>query len=130
MGSITLFFSCDDSVEPNENPILHIENGTYEFIQLTDSSEINYAIQFEYFVTGQQCKVGGYLIKWDSTHGGQMNWYMMQRLTPDVRYTITDTFKLAYELTTDPIISMQGYRIDDSQSYSELKAQFVLVPTP
>ena len=121
------FISCNDS---NDDPILYIENGFYEHVLSTDLSEINCVVQFEYFVTGQQCQVGGYSIKWDSTHGGQIDWYMMQTLTPEVKYTITDTFRFATELTTDPIISMQGYRIDDSQSYPELKAQFVLVPKP
>ena len=129
-GGIILFVSCNNSVESNDIQNLNIGNGFYENVQITDISDIKCAVQFEYFVTGQQCQVGGYSIKWDSTHGGQIDWYMMQTLTPEVKYTITDTFRFATELTTDPIISMQGYRIDDSQSYPELKAQFVLVPKP
>lgn len=83
--------SVSFSNNSNDIQALYIENGFYENVLSTDSSEINCAVQFEYFVTGQQCQVGGYSIKWDSTYGGQMFWYMMQTLTPDVRYTISDT---------------------------------------
>ena len=127
-GNVLLSVSCHDSVEPNNIQILYIENGFYDDVLFAEPSEIKCAVQFDYFITGQPCQVGGYLIRYDSTHSGTIDWYMMQTLTPEVRYAMRDTFRLSNELTTNPTVTMQGYRIGDSQSYPELKAQYVLVP--
>jgi hypothetical protein len=125
LSNVILFVSC----EPDNLARLHIENGYYADLPSTGVTGSRFAIQFEYFVTGRQCQVGGYGIKYDSS-GGVTNWYKLQTLTPNTRYTISDTFACSRTLTTNPNVTMQGYRIGDSESYPELKAQSVLPPNP
>ena len=127
--NVILFVSCHNSVEPDKVQKLLIENGFYKIVPSKDTTEIRCAVQFEYLVTKRECQIGGYAMKCDS-----MSWaldmYRMQTLVPEIRYTMTDTFRSSEELTTNPIITMQGYRIGDSQSYPELKTQYVLLPKP
>ena len=128
-GNATLFVSCHNSVDPNDIPKLYIENGFYNIVPSTEASVSKCAVQFEYFVKGQQCQVGGYAIRCDST-SWVMNWYRLKTLAPETRYTMTDTLRSTLALTTNPTVTMQGYRIGDAQSSPEIKVQYVLVRKP
>jgi hypothetical protein len=121
--SLVLFVSCEkDHVQQ-----LHIQNGRYAILPSTSGSPTRFTVEFEYFVTGEQCQVGGYAIAYDST-GGMTDWYKMQTLSPNVRYNISDTLICSATLTTRPKATMQGYKLRNSDSFPELRAECILVP--
>jgi len=111
--SIFLLTSCKYFLESDEELALVLERGHYQ--KISESPEgTKYSIEFDYFVKGVECKVGGYHIKWDEHRSGIVNWYMMKTIIPGQIYTISDTFKLSYVLTSDPIIAMTGYLYNET----------------
>jgi hypothetical protein len=120
--SLALFVSCEkDNVQQ-----LHIQNGRYAILPSGGSSSPRFAIEFEYYVTGEQCQVGGYAIAYDSSRA-MTDWYLMKTLSPNVRYSISDTFSCSGTLATHPKVWMQGYKLGRSDSYPELRAECILV---
>jgi hypothetical protein len=124
-----LLISCNKSTEPIQYLRLVIENGFYSKVESTNSNEIQYEIEFTYFVQGEECNWGGYSIEMDS-QGWALDLYKMQRLKPNEKHTWVDTFRVNNELKTNPIVKMQAYRIGSSESYDELYAEYILQPKP
>ncbi len=127
--SIILIFltNCNNLTELKENQKLIIEDGVFSKVESSSSNEIKYAIEFTYYVIGEECNWGGYSIEMDSI-GIEVNVYKMTTLKPDEKHVIIDTFKVNHELKANPIVKMQGYRIDSSESYEELYVEYVLKP--
>ncbi len=50
----------------------------------------------------------------------------MKTLIPNEKHTVVDTIKVIAELTKDPILSMQGYKIGRSEAIEALKAVYTL----
>ncbi|MCK4813894.1 MAG: hypothetical protein KAT14_08150 [Candidatus Marinimicrobia bacterium] len=82
------------------------------------------SITFDYYVTEDTCNVGGFAIRWDEHRGGQEDWYIMQKCIPGVRYTIQHTFR--QKATIAPIVMMQGYKLNDCETYPDLIARDTL----
>lgn len=127
--NIVLLSSCNNSTEPKESQRLIIENGFYDKVETTDSNDIQYAVEFTYYVKGEECNWGGYYIQMDS-QGWALDLYKMQRLEPEEKHMIADTFKVNSELKTNPIVKTQGYKIGTSESYDALKAECILKQKP
>lgn len=137
MKKVILFFSvfsislvlisCDNSTEPKVSQILVIENGFYSKVASTIPNEIKYKMEFVYYVKGEECNWGGYNIKMDSQEMA-VTLSKMKILKPDERHTVTDTIKVVAELTKDPVLSMQGYKVGSTEATEELKAEYTLKP--
>ncbi|MEW6509299.1 MAG: hypothetical protein AB1432_16330 [Bacteroidota bacterium] len=125
--SIVLLSSCNNSTEPKKSQRLIIEDGYYSKVESNTSSEILYAIEFIYYVKGEECNWGGYHIKMDSQEW-MLDLYQMQLLIPDEKHSIIDTFKVTNELKTNPVVDMQGYKVGSSESNESLKAVYTLKP--
>ena len=127
--SIILIFltSCNNSTAPKENQKLIIEDGVFSKVESSNSNEIKYAIEFMYYVKGEECNWGGYSIEMDSLSIA-VHLYKMATLKPDEKHVIVDTFKVNDELKANPIVKMQGYKIGSSKSNEELHAEYVLKP--
>ena len=104
---------------------LSIYNGHYEQI-ITNEQKINYAIEFEYRVTGGNCSIGGYSIQWNADKSVQIDWYVMQKLQAGKTYSISDTFRVDAEIIGNPLLQMQGYLDCCSEADSRLMAKFYL----
>ena len=126
-ASVFLLSSCNSSTEPKESQRLFIEDGFYSKVETTNSNDIQYKVEFVYYVKGEECNWGGYHIKMDSQEW-MLDLYKMQKLNPDEKHTIIDTFKVNSELKTNPVVDMQGYNIGSSQSNESLKAVYILKP--
>ena len=124
--SIIFLTSCNNSTAPEEEQKLIIEDGIFSKVESSDSNEIQYAIQFSYYVKGEECNWGGYHIQMDSLNW-TLNLYKMQTLIPNERYEIVDTFKVNNELKSNPIVKMQGYKIGSSEYYEDLYAEYTLI---
>lgn len=105
---IFLSTSCNFFLESNKEITLEFDRGYYQKVSETPD-KIHYSVEFDYFVKGVECKVGGFHIQWDEHRRTIVDWYMAQKLIPGQTYTISDTFKLSYVLTADPIVTMTGY---------------------
>ncbi|MEJ2053617.1 MAG: hypothetical protein P8X42_06820 [Calditrichaceae bacterium] len=126
ISSTSIFLlSCTKSTEPIQYLKLVIENGFYKRIESINPNEIQYEIEFTYYVTGEECNWGGYSIQMDS-HAWKLDLYRMQLMTPNEKYTWIDTFIVNHELLTKPIVQMQAYRIGSSELYKELYAEYIL----
>ncbi len=126
ISSISLFLlSCTKSTEPIQYLKLVIQNGFYKRVDSINPNEIQYEIEFTYYVIGEECNWGGYSIYMDS-QTWSFNLYKMQIMTPNEKYTCIDTFIVNHELITKPIVKMQAYRIGSSESYDELYAEYIL----
>ncbi|NOX64688.1 MAG: hypothetical protein GXO85_02545 [Chlorobi bacterium] len=125
--NLFLLSSCDNSTELIEEQRLIIENGYFNKVESINSDENNYAIEFTYYVKGEECNWGGYSIQMDSI-GRSLNLYSMQTLKPDEKHMIVDTIKMDFELQSNPIVKMQGYKIGSSKSYKKLYTEYILEP--
>ena len=130
---VSFISTCDNSTEPRESQTqerqrLIIESGYFNPIERADSNGSGTAIELTYYVTKEKCCVGGYGIKWDSTHSGQVSWYMMETLWPGRKRVLADTFRVRTSLTSEPTLQMQGYRLGSSESHEELRAECTLRP--
>ena len=126
ISSTSIFLlSCTKSTEPIQNLKLVIENGYYNKVESINLNEIQYEIEFTYYVIGEECNWGGYSIQMDS-QAWILDLYKMQLMTPNGKYTCIDTFVVNHELLTKPILKMQAYRIGSSESYDELYAEYIL----
>ena len=105
---IFLSTSCNFFLESDDEISLELERGYYQKVSETPD-KIYYSVEFDYFVEGIECKVGGFHIQWSENSRGIICWYMAQTLIPGQIYTISDTFKLSNALTSDPIVTMTGY---------------------
>ncbi len=105
---ISLSTSCNFLLESNDEISLELERGYYQKVS-ESSDKIHYSVEFDYFVKGVECKVGGFGIQWNENSRGIICWYMAQTLIPGQIYTISDTFKISTVLTSDPIVTMTGY---------------------
>jgi len=123
----TIIFSitCNQSTEPDQEIKLILENGLYQKIG-TSQDEIKYSIEFYYYVEGSKCKIGGYNIQWDEDHIGQVDWYVMKTIFPGHKYYISDTMSFSNPLTSDPIVTMQGYLENKTEIDSRLRSQLIL----
>ena len=125
---LLLIFSlimCKQSTEPTENIKLELNNGFFKIIS-ESPNEIKCSIEFNCQVKGSECKISGYGVKWDENRSGQIEWYIMQTIVPNHSYSISDTFKLSNVLTSDPVVTMQGYFKNSSESDPKLRDQYVL----
>jgi hypothetical protein len=122
-----VLLSCDNSTEPKEPQRLVIENGFYSKVASNTPNEIKYKMEFVYYVKGEACEWGGYNIKMDSQETA-VTLYKMKKLLPDERHTVVDTIKVIAELTKDPVLSMQGYKVGSSEATEALKAEYILKP--
>jgi ribonucleotide reductase beta subunit family protein with ferritin-like domain len=122
-----VLLSCNNSTQPKESQSLVIENGFYSKVASTIPNEIKYKLEFVYYVKGEECNWGGYNIKMDSQEMA-VTLYKMKTLKPDEKHTVADTVKVLAELTKDPVLSMQGYRIGNSKAIEALKAEYTLKP--
>ena len=125
--SIVLLSACNNSTEPKESQRLIIEDGYYNKVESNTSNEILYAIEFVYYVKGEECNWGGYHIKMDSQEW-MLDLYKMQLLIPGEKHSIIDTFKVNNELRTNPVVDMQGYKVGSSESNESLNAVYTLKP--
>ena len=128
LGLLSVSFvllSCNNSTEPKVSQILVIENGFYSKVASTIPNEIKYKMEFVYYVKGEECNWGGYNIKMDSQEMA-VTLSKMKILKPDERHTVADTIKVLAELTKDPVLSMQGYKIGSSEAIEALKAEYTL----
>jgi hypothetical protein len=123
--STSLFLTCNKITEPNAEIELILENGFYQKIAVAQN-EIKYVVEFDYSVKGNECEIGGYSIQWDDNHGGQINWYITQKIFPGTKYSILDTMNLSHILTSDPIITMHGYIENKAETDSRLKDELKL----
>ena len=112
------FLSCEKLTEPSTQKLV-IADGFYKKIK-SASSGLECAVEFEYYVVGTECKIGGYSIRWDDHKTGRVDWYMMQTIKPGQRYSIRDTFKLSDDSSLNPIVSMAGY-FDSERLYAECR---------
>jgi ribonucleotide reductase beta subunit family protein with ferritin-like domain len=122
-----VLLSCDNSTEPKEPQRLVIENGFYSKVASATPNEIKYKMEFVYYVKGEACEWGGYKIKMDSQEMA-VTLYKMKTLKPDERHTVADTIKVLAEITNDPVVSMQGYKVGSSEAIETLKAVYILKP--
>ena len=104
-----------------------IENGFYNKVEIPNSNEKLYAIEFVYYVRGEECNWGGYSIQMDS-QSWSLNLYKMQLLIPDEKHSILDTFTVNNELVSSPVVIMQGYQIGSSEAIENLYAEYILQP--
>ncbi len=121
-----LVWTCNNTAGPDNGRGLVIESGYYSEIAGRDSSELKCAVELVYYVRIEKCQIGGYGIKFDSTHSGQLDMYMMQTLIPGQKYTRADTFRLGQPLISAPVVSMQAYRIGSSVVDDNLRDECVL----
>ncbi len=119
---ICLQFCC--TTEPEELN-LTINNGYFEKLNNSEP-DFEYAVEFEYKVTGNICYVGGYGIQWNDDRHGYVDWYVMQKLEPGRTYSINDTFRVSADIAGNPLVQMQGYLEGDTESDSRLKAIYNL----
>ena len=119
---ISLQFDC--TTEPEELN-LTIKNGYYEKLIISDF-DFEYAVEFDYSVSGNICYVGGYSIHWNDDRHGSVHWYVMQKLEPGRIYSINDTFRVSADITGNPLIQMQGYLEGVTETDSRLKAKYNL----
>ena len=124
---LVLLSSCNISTEPNDTKRLIIEDGFYSKIDTSNSNNIQYKVEFVYYVKGEECNWGGYHIKMDSQEWS-LDLYKMQLLIPGEKHTIIDTFKVNSVLNASPVVDMQGYEIGSSESNESLKAVYTLKP--
>lgn len=122
-----MFSSCNSSTGPKESQRLVIENGFYNKVELSGSNKIKYAIEFVYYVRGEECNWGGYSIQMDS-QDSSLDLYKMQTLNPYEKYMRQDTFKVDNVIKTNPVVKMQSYRIGSSDTYKELYSEYELQP--
>ena len=123
----SIFLSaCKNTTEPNQEIKLKIEEGYYHKVG-ESSDNIKYSVEFNYLVTGIECSVNGYLIKWDENNTSRAIWYLSQKLIPGKIYSISDTFRLSSELKSGPEVRMQGYLDDNSERDERLAAQCTLI---
>ena len=127
--NIILLSSCNSSTELKESQRLLIEDGYYSKVETSNLTNIQYKVEFVYFVKGEECNWGGYHIQMDS-ESWNLDLYKMQLLKPDEKHFVVDTFKVNSELKTNPIVTMQGYKIGSSESYESLKAECTLKLKP
>ncbi|MEA2078060.1 MAG: hypothetical protein U9O95_08595 [Candidatus Marinimicrobia bacterium] len=118
---VLLFVSCfrpNDEIISDGTQRLVIDNAFY----INDL--FSCIIQFDYYVTEDTCNVGGWGIDFQDGGVSSINWYIMQKCIPSVRYTIHHISKR--KATLPPIIGMQGYKLDDCETYPELIARDTL----
>ena len=123
---VILFSSCANSTEPGNNQNLFIESGFFTKINSEEADKFSYVIELEYYVKNESCNIGGYGIRYDSSHSAQMDWYKMLTINPDQIYLISDTINVNFEILTNPIVRMQGYKIGSSESVGELSVEYAL----
>ena len=115
-----LLFMCKQSTE-NNSIKLEISNGFYGTVD--DTTRIYYG--FDYQVTGSDCKIGGYAIKWGE-QSWYIDWYTMKTLVPNQTYSIADTLNVLNVKNSDPVITMQAYFLNSSDSDPGLSGQYTL----
>jgi hypothetical protein len=112
---IVVLISCDNSTEPKEPQRLVIENGFYSKVASSTPNEIKYKMEFVYYVKGEECEWGGYNIKMEYQETA-VTLSKRKKLLPDERHTVVDTMKVFAELTKDPVLVMQGYKVGSSEA--------------
>jgi hypothetical protein len=104
---------------------LVIENGFYSKVASSTPNEIKYKMEFVYYVKGEACEWGGYNIKMEYQESAR-TLAQKKKLLPDERHTVADTIKVIAELTKDPVLVMQGYKVGSSEATEALKAEYTL----
>lgn len=124
IAAAMLFISCygpeEDEIVSDGIQRLVIENAFYH------NTLTGCIIEFDFYITEDTCKVGGWAIDYRNGHQGVTNWFMSQTCSPGVRYSIeTETRTVA---VLPPIISMQGYIWDENDSLITWDAKKTLIP--
>ncbi len=111
-------FQLEDEIISDGTQKLIIDNAFYK------NTLTGCTIKFDYYVTEDTCNVSGFAIRWDAHRSGQEDWYIMQKCIPGTRYTIQRTFR--QNATVAPIVMMQGYKLNDCETYPKLIARDTL----
>lgn len=122
-----VLISCDNSTEPKEPQRLVIENGFYSKVASSTPNEIKYKVEFVYYVKGEACEWGGYKIETEYM-SSSIVLAQKKKLLPDEKHTVVDSIKVFAELTKDPVLSMQGYKVGSSEATEALKVEYTLKP--
>ena len=120
-----LFNSCSNSTESNSFQAMVIEDGFYNKVENTNLDEKKYAIEFVFFVKGEECYWGGYSIQMDS-QSWIIDLYQMQILKPGEKHTVSDTFTVNKSLVSNPIVKLQGYEINTYKPNKNLYVEYSL----
>jgi hypothetical protein len=119
---ILLFSSCfqpEDEIISDGAQRLIIENAFYHNT-LTGKC----IIEFDYYVTEDTCKIGGYGVDWGDGRGSFIDYYIMSPIIPGIKYTIEDEFRQWAVLR--PIIGMYGYPLHENDTFTILYAEDTL----
>ena len=107
-------FQPEDEIILDGTPKLVIDNAFYT------NDLFSCSIQFDYYTTEDTCNIGGWGIDWQDGRTSSINWYMMQKCYPGVRYTISKECKSWAILP--PIVGMHGYPLHENDTFTTLYA--------
>ncbi len=82
-------------------------------------------VEFDFYITEDTCKVGGWGIDYRDGRTGSMHWYMSQTCEPGIRYSVNEDTRSKAILP--PIIGMQGYALDENDSLITWEARKKLI---